>query len=228
MDPRLAHRTEAGYPVPVLVWRFDHPRIAICSGPLGGGIGVRDWLLNATVPLDYARRDPDVHLTEIAAALDLPGTGAGLLTAVDVTRHAVSVDGGVGATATVGLSSPAWAAAPDGHFRRELPARHGRPTGFDDYQLVEYRPGTINIAVAVPVRLGPAALVNAVVTATEAKSQALAELGVAATGTASDAVCVHCPADGTAEPYAGPRSTWGARLARAVHAAVLAGTRNWL
>jgi adenosylcobinamide amidohydrolase len=61
------------------------------------------------------------------------------------------------------------------------------------------------------------------VTATEAKSQALFERGVPGTGTASDAVCVLCPPTGTAAPFAGPRSAWGARIGRAVHAAVLEG-----
>ncbi|OBJ10542.1 adenosylcobinamide amidohydrolase [Mycobacterium sp. 1482292.6] len=198
--------------IPVLVWRFAEPRMCVSSGPLGGGIGSRDWLVNATVPLDYDRTDPDRHLTEIGAALRLDGAGCGLLTAVDVTRHHLAADGGVHATATVGLSSPAWAAAPDHHFRREAP----------------YRVGTINIVVAVPVRLSEAALVNAVATATEAKVQALHEAGIRATGTASDAVVVHCPSDGTAEQFGGPRSTFGARIARAVHAAVLAGGRSWL
>lgn len=140
------------------------------------------------------------------------GAGCGLLTAVDVTRHHLAEDGGVHATATVGLSSPTWAAAPDHHFRREAP----------------YRVGTINIVIGVPVRLSEAALVNAVATATEAKVQALQDAGICATGTASDAVVVHCPIDGTAEPFGGPRSTFGARIARAVHAAVLVGSRSWL
>ena len=201
--------------MPVLLWHFPEPRLCISSGPLGGGIGLRDWVLNATVALDYDRTDPDRHLTEIGSALDLAGSGCGLLTAVDVTRHHLAADGGVHAAATVGLSSPAWAAAPDGHFRRESPSGD------------EYRVGTINIVVAVPVRLSDAALVNAVATATEAKAQALHETAVRATGTASDAIVVHCPTDGTAETYGGPRSTFGARIARAVHAAVLAGAQHW-
>lgn len=212
MEPRLTVRVEHDRPVPVLVWEFAEPRLCISSGPLGGGIGARDWLVNATVPLDYDRTDPERHLTEIGAALGLVGTGCGLLTAVDVTRHHLAADAGVHAAATVGLSSPAWAAAPDHHVRREAP----------------YRVGTINVVVAVPVRLSQAALVNAVATATEAKAQALHEAGIQATGTASDAVVVHCPTDGTPEPFGGPRSAFGARIARAVHAAVLAGTRSWL
>ncbi len=193
-------------------------------------------MVNATVPLDYDRTDPDRHLTEIGAALNLVGTGCGLLTAVDVTRHHLAIDSGVYAAATVGLSSPAWAAAPDRHFRRELPSGV-RTTAVADYQAVEYPPltdgdeyrvGTINIVVAVPARLSQAALVNAAATATEAKVQALHETGVRATGTASDAIVVHCPTDGTPETYGGPRSAFGARIARAVHAAVFAGARSWI
>ncbi|WP_081252701.1 adenosylcobinamide amidohydrolase [Mycobacterium avium] len=212
VHPHLIARVEHGRSLPVLVWRFTEPRLCISSGPLGGGIGARDWLVNATVPLDYDRTDPDRHLGEIGAALGLAGAGCGLLTAVDVTRHHLGADGGAQVTATVGLSSPAWAAAPDHHFRREAP----------------HRVGTINIVVAAPVRLSEAALVNAVATATEAKAQALHEAGIRATGTASDAVVVHCPTDGAAEAFGGPRSTFGARIARAVHAAVLAGARSWM
>jgi adenosylcobinamide hydrolase len=222
MHPRLTARVEQSQPIPVLLWQFAEPRLCISSGPLGGGIAARDWVINATVPLDYERTDPDRHLTEIGTALKLVGTGCGLLTAVDVTRHHCAADGGVHAAATVGLSSPAWAAAPDHHFRRELPSGV-RTTACD-----EYRVGTINVVVAVPVRLSQAALVNAVATATEAKAQALHETGVRATGTASDAIVVHCPTDGTAETYGGPRSAFGARIARAVHASVLAGARSWI
>ena len=75
----------------------------------------------------------------------------------------------------------------------------------------------------VTVRLSDAAFVNAIATATEAKAQALFELGVAGTGTATDAVCIATPADGRAETFGGPRSRWGSRLARAVRDAVRLG-----
>jgi len=64
--------------------------------------------------------------------------------------------------------------------------------------------GTINLVVLIPERLSDAALVNAIATAT-------------------DAVCIACPDDGAPHAFGGPRSVWGARLARAVHGAVLAG-----
>lgn len=202
-------RIDDGVAIPVLVWRLGTPELAICSGPLGGGIGVRGWALNATVPMDYGRADPDVHLAQIAADLGLRGDGVGLMTGVDVRGHRRIHDNGVDAVVTVGLGAPAWAAAPDGDLRREAV-------------------GTINALVRVPVRLSDAALVNAAATVTEAKAQALWDIGVDATGTASDAIAVLCSPDGPAEPFGGPRSTWGARIARAVHVAVREGGRDWL
>ncbi|NEC40088.1 adenosylcobinamide amidohydrolase, partial [Streptomyces rubrogriseus] len=59
--------------------------------------------------------------------------------------------------------------------------------------------------------------------ATEAKVQALLDAGLDCSGTPTDAVCVAARAPvGEAEvhAFAGPRSEWGARLARAVHRAV--------
>jgi adenosylcobinamide hydrolase len=207
--PELARRREAGLDLPVLRWRPAEPVLLISSGALGGGIGVRHWLLNATVPLSYARTDPDVHLAEIADGLGLAGPGAGLMTAVDVQRAVTTTDGGVTVTATVGLADPIWAAAPVG-----TPASPGRP-------------GTINAVAWLPVRLSDAALVNAVATVAEAKAQALAELAVPGTGTCTDATVVCCPTAGPVEAYGGPRSAFGAPLARAVHAAVRRSGRAW-
>jgi adenosylcobinamide amidohydrolase len=207
VSPELAYRVEDGVNLPLLVWRFAVPVLAVSSASLGGGIGPRHWVLNATVPGGYVRNDPEAHLAGLAAALGLDGAGVGLMTAVDTARRVTADDGGVTVVATVGLGHPTWAAAPDG-------------SGHDSA-------GTINVVAFVPARLADAALVNAVATVAEAKAQALGGLGVPATGTASDATCVLCPLDGPAEAYGGPRSTWGARLARAVHAAVRAGGAGW-
>ncbi|WP_238429239.1 adenosylcobinamide amidohydrolase [Frankia nepalensis] len=206
----------AGQRRPVLVWRFAEPARMISSAVLGGGLARGEWVVNAEVTHDYRRDDPAGHLGDIVAELGLPvGAGAGLMTAADVRRMCGAIDGGVRCDATVGLAYPTWAAAPDG--LAPLAAR--------------WRPGTVNLVCLLPVWLSDAALVNAVVTATEAKSQALLEAGVPGTGTASDAIVVCCP-DGPAErwpgvEYCGPRSPWGARLARAVHAAVAEGTARY-
>ncbi|MFF0657213.1 adenosylcobinamide amidohydrolase [Micromonospora tulbaghiae] len=211
-EPFLTSRSESGWDIPMLAWRADAPLLAVGSAPLGGGIGVRGWVLNATVPMSYDRDDPAAHLAELARGLDLDGPGVGLLTGVDVTEVVRRTDGGVRVWATVGLGTPVWAAAPE-------PA----PPAASEPARSAQRVGTVNIVAYVPVRLGDAALVNAVATATEAKAQAIWELGLPATGTPTDAVTVLCPADGDPVPYGGPRSAWGAPLARAVHAAVRSG-----
>ena len=198
--------------MPVLVWRFAVPMRAIASSPLGGGIGVRRWAVNAQVPSNYGRRDPAHHLGKLVVSLGMAGRGVGMLTAADVRAFTTADDGGVHAVATVGLGQPTQAAAPDP--AAGATAAGGRADGYA---------GTINLLVVVPERLTDAALVNAVATATEAKVQAIRDLGIPATGTATDAVCIACPDDGRPHAFGGPRSLWGARLARAVHAAVLAG-----
>jgi adenosylcobinamide hydrolase len=200
-DPAAGHRG-------ALTWRFDEPVVAVSSASVGGGLLAPAWVVNLQVPLDYARTDLDAHVAEVGAACGLDGPGIGLLTAADVDRWSSATDGGVVCDATVGITKPTWASGPDGSY-------------------TDWRPGTINLVVRVPVPMTPGALVGAVVTATEAKTQALMAAGVPGTGTASDAVVVVCPdpaAPGAppAEAFAGPRSTWGARIARAVYAAVRA------
>ncbi|MDA3647838.1 adenosylcobinamide amidohydrolase [Saccharopolyspora indica] len=190
---------------PVLVWRCERPWLAISSAPRGGGIGLRNWVFNATVVTDYDHPDPTAHAGEMAAGLGLPGDGIGLLTAVDVRHEVTATDSGVRASVTTGANVPVWAAAPE--------------------RAQAWAAGTINAVCWSPVRLSEAALVNAVATVAEAKAQALLESGVAGTGTVTDATAVLCPADGDPELYGGPRSRIGSALARAVHAAVTAGLR---
>jgi adenosylcobinamide hydrolase len=201
---QLRSRREDGRELPLLLWRLPAPMRAIASAPHGGGLGIRRWVVNAQVPASYARRDPDLHLGRLAVSLGLAGRGVGLLTAADVRSYATAHDGGIEVSATVGLGHPIKAA--------DVPA-------VGPIELV----GTINLVAVLPARLSDAALVNTVATVTEAKAQALHDLGLDATGTATDAVVVLCPAEGSAADFGGPRSVWGSRLARAVHAAVLSG-----
>ncbi|MGW6499741.1 adenosylcobinamide amidohydrolase [Nonomuraea angiospora] len=205
---KLTYRVEDGARLGALLWEFGPGWRMISSALLGGGIGPREWVLNAQVVAGYSRMDPVDHLL----ALGPEGEGVGMLTAASVDRCVRASDGGVEAYATVGLRVPTWAAAPEGSA---------------DPELAPMRVGTVNIVTVLPVAMTDAALVNAVMTVTEAKSQALIEAGYSCTGTASDAVCVAVPAHGPEELFGGPRSEWGARAARAVHAAVRQGAEAW-
>lgn len=214
---KLAYRVEDGVRLGSLLWEFGPGWRMISSALLGGGVGARTWVLNAQVVAGYSRMDPAEHLH----ALGPGGHGVGMMTAASVERYARAVDGDVEVVATVGLRVPTWAAAPEGATDPELapmlakPAAAGPPVG------------TINLMAVMPVAMTDAALVNAVMTMTEAKSQALIEAGFPCTGTASDALCLAVRADGPEELFGGPRSTWGARLARAVHSAVHQGAASW-
>ncbi|MFJ8659359.1 adenosylcobinamide amidohydrolase [Streptomyces sp. NPDC093795] len=199
----LRTHVEGGREWLLLVWAPGPGVRMVSSAVLGGGIGARGWVLNAQVPPGYDRRDPVAHLRDLASDAGLAGPGVGLMTAACVADRRHAVDGGAEALVTAGIGVRGWAAAPGSG------------------SVAAPRPGTINIIVSLPVALTDAALVNAVATATEAKTQALVELGADASGTPTDAVCVAAPSPsgGEAEPFAGPRSVWGARLARAVHRA---------
>ena len=113
------HRQD-GVLLPLALWCPGPGYRMISSGVAGGGIGPREWVLNAQVPASYSRVDPAVHLAELAAGLGLEGEGVGLLTAARVTDIVRSDDEGVRAAATVGLRVPAWAAVPSGAAGGEL------------------------------------------------------------------------------------------------------------
>lgn len=187
----------------VLVWQFEEPVRALSSASVGGGFSMPAWLLNIGVPHDYSRFDLNEHAAQIAAGRDLSGPGIAMFTAVDVTRAEHACFEGTSVSATVGVTKPTWAADPD--------AGHA------------LWPGTINLVAQVPVALEPAAMVQALLAMTEAKTQALLEAQVPGTGTASDAVTLVCSISDSAQQFGGVRSTWGHRLAMATHAAVHQG-----
>jgi len=240
-EPELLSRREDGAELAMALWRFGSPLLALSSAPYGGGWGERHWVLAAQVTGGYHRPDPADHLAELARGLGLDGPGIGMLTAVDVRLVSTGREDGVMAAATVGISHPTWAAAETGAAGAGPPETGGRAgametgaggpgpleSGTADAAPAAGFGGTVNIVAVLSRRLGPAALVNAVMTVTEAKSQALWEAGFPGTGTPSDAVAVLCPPAGPAEEFAGPRSAWGSRLARAAHRAVLDGSRRW-
>jgi adenosylcobinamide amidohydrolase len=204
-----AVRVVPGFDRPALLWELAMPRRCVATAVVGGGIGNRGWIANVNVPLGYDHPDPSQHATELAAALGCSGPGCCLLTGVDVRGVTVGEDAGVEAFATVGPDSVGWAAD-------------------EGATWTEWRPDTINCIVFVPARLTEAALVNLVMTASEAKAQALFECRIPGTGTPSDAIVV-CTESGhvteASQWYGGPRSYWGARVARAVHRAVVDGVR---
>ncbi|MGB3186006.1 MAG: adenosylcobinamide amidohydrolase [Ornithinimicrobium sp.] len=210
----------------LLVWRWPEPMTLLASSTVRGGLRECTSLINFGVDLLYRRRDLTAHADEIAAELGLSDDPPALLTAANVHDYGTGEYQGVLAIATVGVTKPTWAADPEGGWNDGGLNRAGWNHAGSNHAGSRYDlPGTINVVAQLPVPLSTAALVGAVITVTEAKTQALIEQGVPGTGTASDAVAIVCPTphhpEASEEPFAGPRSPWGSRLALAVHAAVL-------
>lgn len=186
----------------------------LSSAVLNGGSGeIRTWL-NVQVPRDYARTDPAEHLRGVSRERRLAEPVVGMLTAALVRDHAVARHGAARAVATVGV-------------RDSLAAAGSLPE-------VVAPAGTINVLAVLDAPLTDAALVGAIATATEAKTQALVEAGVpasngpgAATGTATDSICVACM-PGSLVEFAGTATVIGNELAHAVYETVSTGLERYM
>jgi iron complex transport system ATP-binding protein len=187
----------------------ERPLRVLSSALTGGGLGHTHDIVNMHVDDVAPDSSPQAELAACAAALGVGDGFVGLMTAA-ATQHArLTVAGDddltVASVVSVGLSNTTRA----GLTPPAAPV-----------------PGTINAIVLVDGRLTDAALVNAVITATEAKTAVLAEWdvrtpgGELATGTSTDAVVVACTGRGDPLPYAGPATPVGHLVARTVRDAI--------
>jgi adenosylcobinamide hydrolase len=189
----------------VLIVHSFSPMLAITSSITGGGILPTRYILNMHVDKNYNSDSPTTDLALLAQRRGINEPFHGFMTAVYlnktkcVTLHeqgvtvTAFVTAGVSNAASAGISAPA-----------------------------SFIPGTINIILLVDANLTPAALVNAVITVTEAKTASLREKniltsnGLLATGTSTDAICIACTGRGQSTDYAGPATVVGWLMARAV------------
>jgi len=185
------------------------PLTVLSSAVVGGGLGSARHIVNMHVDKDYDGGSPEDDLAAFADSCGVQGAFVGLMTAA-YTEHACvmaeSRDGvSVAAVVSVGLSNT---------------------TNAGITPPLATAPGTINAILLVDAALSPSALVNAVITATEAKTMVLTEWDVRtpdgdpASGTSTDSVVVACTQGGTGLSYAGPATTVGWLVARTVRAAI--------
>lgn len=188
-----------------LVLCSQQPFQILSSAVLGGGVIRARYIVNYHVRKGYCHAQPADDLAAFARSRGILEPFVGLMTAASMQKTRVSTlrdrELTVSAIATAGLSNPA---AP----------------GLSPPAVVA--PGTINLILLIDAHLLPAAQVNAVMTATEAKSHILLEQdtrtpeGYLATGTSTDAVVVACTGRGEPLPYAGPVTRVGWLIGRCV------------
>jgi adenosylcobinamide hydrolase len=193
----------------VLIVYSQQPLIVLSSAVVGGGVVRVRYLLNRHVHRDYHCLDPVVDLVAFARSRGISEAFVGQMTAVSlqkaqvITLRAETLT--VAAVVTAGLSNattPGWS----------TPVTPG--------------PGTINMILLIDACLTSAAMVNAVITATEVKTHVLLARGVrtpegyAATGTSTDAIAVASTGNGTPLAYAGPVTLVGWLIGRCVRKAL--------
>lgn len=206
------------------------PLAVLSSAVAGGGYGRAREILNLHVDDKYDGEHPEDDLAAVAAELGAETPFVGLMTAAytQFARCAVETLGDlkVAAVVSIGLSNttsagvtPPIGADAAGEAGPEAGPADPRPAATPG-------PGTINVILLVDGSLTPAAMVNAVITATEAKTMTLGAWDVktpegdAASGTSTDTVVVACTGRGEELCYAGPATPVGWLAARAVRAAM--------
>ena len=200
-----------------VVVRADEPLTTASSAVVGGGLGRASAIVNLHVPKNFRGEHADRVLEAFVARRSIPAPWVGLLTGAWTEKAEIATETIDGITAvaivTVGLSNPASA---------------GRTA------VAAWLPSTINTILVVDAVATPAALVNLVMTVTEAKVMVVAEAGVRtldgdpASGTSTDAIVIAATGRGRRCEFGGPVSDLGWAVARAARAALSKGVDRWL
>ena len=166
---------------------FLRGRFRAASTGVHGGLADVTTILNHTVPHNF-EDEPARHLDLLVARHGIFQDYFGLLTAVEMHHLCVLQYDFVTVFITAGVTNP-----------------------------TPHAPGTINIIVYSREGMVDSALLEAIVTATGAKAQALHDLGYDFPGTTTDAVVVACDRDcPRAHTYAGTLTELGSRVPAAL------------
>ena len=192
------------------------PLRVVSSAAVGGGMVQARAIVNLHVPKNHPCGNPEADVARFCRERGIPTPYVGLLTSAWTEKADLSIEAANGITVlavvTVGLGNPVAAGV--------SPVALGLPS-------------TINTIVVIDGDPEPGALVNAVITATEAKILALAEAGIRspegglASGTSTDAVVIAATGRGRSCRFGGPASELGWLIARAVGVATRRGISRW-
>jgi adenosylcobinamide amidohydrolase len=188
----------------------------ISSSLWGGGVGRADYFVNWQVPSDYRCDQPVEMMGEQIARWGYPVKSTiGMQTAAKLTHASVIEETGDQFRAVCCTTAGTGNAARAGRERRTYAA---------------YRCGTINTFILIDGQLTPAAMVNGIITAVEAKAAALQDLNISvgnsgeiATGTTTDAIVLAASQSGDYDgvhQFAGTATTLGDTIGRLVYQTV--------
>ncbi len=184
------------------IMAFKEPMLALSNAPHRGGLTEASGFFFMRVPKNYSGDyKADCLAFERENGL---GNFVGFMTAAEVDKVlSIAKSREVMAYVTAGITNPAIAG--------EVPP--------------PWKPGTINIVLVIEEGLTVGAMVNAVMTATEAKTYTLLEISYNATGTTSDGIGIFA-FEGEKE-WAGTATEIGLNIGRAVRQALEESLRKW-
>jgi adenosylcobinamide amidohydrolase len=196
---------------------FDRPCPVLSSAVLNGGFTEARHIVNLKVDKGFSDstnpwQPPQVTLADYCRRCGWSGATVGMMTAASMNSFRLTrrseQDIDIMVLLTCGLSNP---------------RRAGDPADQQTMAPAPPRADTINTIVLTTATLTPAAMVEAVMIATEAKAAAMQNLGVTspvsravATGTGTDAVAVACRPGAQPMHYCGKHVLFGEILARLV------------
>lgn len=200
---------------------FEQPLRTISNGVNGEGLQWTRHFCNFHVNLDYNGSDPKGEMREWLKELDIPFEQA------------------VGMMTAVVLKNAAFECNQSEHYSLFVMATAGVSNAMDITNVLQHEPsvspGTINIMVFIDGHLTDGAMVNAVISATEAKSKALYDMNIRdprshtlATGTSTDSLLIAATQQGEPTPYAGSGTEIGKLIGRTVYQAVQQALKNYL
>jgi adenosylcobinamide hydrolase len=185
------------------------PLNVLSSAIVGSGFRRVSHILNVHVDKNYSAPNPKADLQALARCCGVNSPFIGLLTAVYLRKARLAYfesDGfSVGALITAGVGNAASAGITKPY---------------------SYRPGTINIILLLDASLTRGAMLNAFITATEAKTAVIQSRNIRtpdndlATGTSTDTITIAATGNGKPQHYAGSVTTIGWLIARAVRQAL--------
>jgi adenosylcobinamide hydrolase len=181
----------------------------LSSAIVGSGFQRVSHILNAHVDKNYAAPNPKADLRALALRCGVEGKFVGLLTAVYLrkARLAFFEAGGLsaGALITAGVGNAASAGITQPYL---------------------HQAGTINTILLLDANMSRSAMLNAFITATEAKTAILQSRSIRtpdgdlATGTSTDTITLATTGKGKLQNYAGSVTTIGWLIGRAVRQAL--------
>ncbi|MTH53056.1 ATP-binding cassette domain-containing protein [Bacillus mangrovi] len=196
------------------------PLKTLSSAVVHAGFGWYTTFVNRHVDLNYHSEDVQMDLVRYIQAQGLdPNETVGMMTAVKLADVAVKTSYHEGFSILTVVTAGTGNAA-------DASAGADRLSG---------SPGTINTWIFVNGRLSDEAFIQAVITASESKTRALADRGITdpythtpATGTTTDSILIAAAQQGKSLQYAGPAAELGQAIGKSVYDCTLQSLDRYL